>query len=118
MKRRKTYNKYKIGTEGQIEKKEITLSPRTAQLFALMGMSEAILNSSGGESYTGEVVTDEEGINHVEEGDDKPEESTSELMEELVDNEIEEAYGVPSEMVKCDNVEDEDLPYWRRKNKS
>lgn len=114
MKRRKTYNKYKIGTEGQIEKKEITLSPRTAQLFALMGMSEAILNSSGGESYTSEVVTDEEGINHVEECDDKPEESTSEFMEELVDNAI-EAYGVPPEMVKCDNAEDEDLPYWRKK---
>lgn len=51
MKRRKTYNKYRIGKEGQIEKKNVILSPRAKAVFGLMAMTSSMIEASDGESY-------------------------------------------------------------------
>lgn len=59
MKRRKMYNKYRIGDNGQIEKKHVEISPRISSMLNIIAFSNMIA-SYNEENYINDDSSDSE----------------------------------------------------------
>lgn len=66
MRRRKTYNKYTVGKEGQITNNQPRLSEKTMNILAFAGMMEAISGYMSEVDNNKEEEKEEEVVNEEE----------------------------------------------------